>query len=115
MAKIKLSTTPQTTTITHIVTSPTLCRISWDSEPDAIVNITNIGTNLPPKGYSDKTITGNITFIIDSISPNGLTSQRVINFVYQPLTAPSINPLSILKQDGAPLLLENGQEMTLQG
>ena len=115
MSRFKSSTTPQKTTITHIVSSSTLFRITWESDPSAIVNITNIGTNLSSRGYRDITIASNKTFIIDSIGPSGLTNQRIINFIYQPLLTVG-NLSSLLYESGAGITLENnGQEMTVQG
>ena len=110
----KLSTSPQTTTITRIVTTPTKFRISWNSEPTATVNITNIGNNLDYSGFRDILIDTNKTFIIESINPNGLTTQRIINFLYQPET-PIINTLSLLYENGNAMLLQNEKEMVLQG
>lgn len=115
MSNIKLSTSPQKTTITHVISSPTICRISWESDPLAIINITNIGTNLSSRGYRDITIDTNKTFIIDSISPSGLINQRTINFIYQPVSPTSNNP-SLLYESGVAISLENNeQKMTLEG
>lgn len=115
MSNIKLSTSPQKTTITHVISSPTICRISWESDPLAIINITNIGTNLSSRGYRDITIDTNKTFIIDSISPSGLINQRTINFIYQPAIPPS-SSFPLLYENGIAILLQNSkQEMTVQG
>lgn len=110
----KLSTTPQVTTINRIVTSPTRFRISWNSEPGATVNITNIGSNLGSSGFRDVLIDTNKTFIIDSTNSSGLATQRIINFIYQPATPISNNP-PLLYESGNAILLQNEKEMVLQG
>lgn len=115
MSKFKLSTSPERTTITRIISSSTICRISWESDPSAIVNITNIGTNLSSRGYRDITIATNKTFIIDSINSTGLTNQRIINFIYQPIS-PTNNTSFLLYESGVAISLENNnQKMTLEG
>jgi hypothetical protein len=111
----KLSTTPQSTTINRTVTSPTRFRISWNSDPEAIVNITNIGSNLSSRGFQNVLIDTSKTFIIDSINSSGLINQRIINFIYQPV-APTSNNSSLLYESGIAISLENNvQKMTLEG
>lgn len=113
MAKIKLSTSPLSRTITHTVNSPTLVRISWNADDRSIVDVSNIGTNLTTTGYRDVYITSNKTFIITAKNATNVT-ERIINIVYQSSTPTSTNN-SMKYESGVAMLQNNDDEINLQG
>lgn len=113
MAKIKLTTSPLSRSITHTINSPTLIRISWNADDRSTVDVSNIGVNLPTTGYRDEYITSNKTYIITAKNATNVT-ERIINIVFESST-PTSTTNSLKYEDGVVMLQNNGDIINLQG
>ena len=105
MSNLKYTTNPQATTITHILSSNTLVRISWQADVNSTVNITNIGTNLPLSGYRDITISASKLFTVQATNAAGTISQRFINIIYQQNNI--VYQQELLYEDQTPIYLQD--------
>ncbi len=78
------TTTETGVNIDHVIKRSTVLRISWNSEPESIVRITDVGQDLPSSGSITMRVSSTKTILITSTDKKGASSSRSINIYYLP-------------------------------